>query len=112
MSQKQKLYSTTKGESFQDNVTNKIIIHFENREIKVDWYQFKSLRQQINSVKLEEVLFDLSDQSDFLNLYIPNNPLRLTLCSFVQLKELIDGTMFSLQLNSMLCEVLGYHKTA
>jgi hypothetical protein len=31
----------------------------------------------------------------------------LTLCEIIQLRDLLDGTKFSLDLNSMLYEVLG-----
>jgi hypothetical protein len=101
------LHRTLHGNTFQCGSTNKIHIIFKDIDIALNWYGFKALRNRMKGVKLEELLFDLSDQPDSLPVHTSEKHLVFTLCDFVQFKELIDGTMFTLELRSMLFEVLG-----
>ncbi|PWJ55928.1 hypothetical protein CLV98_11222 [Dyadobacter jejuensis] len=67
----------------------------------LDFLHFRSL---INRIDLHSKLFDLSDEADYecieapcLNLYH-----KLPLCEFIQVRELVNGTHFAIELNSML----------
>lgn len=71
-------------------------------------HDFLNFRRFINKIDIRSRLFDLSDESDYefveapqLNLYH-----RLTLCELIQLRDLINGTHFALELNSLIHELI------
>ncbi|RYJ39365.1 hypothetical protein NU08_1673 [Flavobacterium anhuiense] len=53
------------------------------------------------------MLYDLSDQSDaqLIETTKRNFSRNLTICEIVQLRDLLNGTKFTLTLHSMLCSV-------
>lgn len=102
------LFQTDKGASYQCDVTNRIILKFNNFELFLRIQQFQNLRRSLNQIDIKFRLFDLSDDSDHLMVEAPmvNFQKRLTLCEIIQLRELINGTYFALELNSVLHELL------
>ncbi len=104
----EELFQTAKGTSFQCDITNRIILRFDTFELGLRIQQFQCLRRSLNQVDIKGKLFDLSDESDHWVVEAPmvNFHKTLTLCEMIQLRELVNGTYFALQLNSMLCQIL------
>lgn len=102
------LFQTDKGISYQCDASNRIVLKFESFELKLRIQQFQHLRRSLNQIDIKSCLFDLSDESDHLLVEAPmvNFQKHLTLCEIIQLRELVNGTYFSLELNSFLHEVL------
>lgn len=71
-------------------------------------HDFLNFRRFINKIDIQSRLFDLSDESDYEFVEAPqvNVYQKLTLCELIQLRELVNGTHFAIELNSMLHEVL------
>lgn len=103
------LYSTSKGKAFQCDLTNSIVLHFKDYTWKFSVSDFLLFRKHIHAVDLRELLFNLSDECDFVSLNHArlSASVTLTLCDLIQLRELVDGTRFSLELVSLIHEVLG-----
>ncbi|KAA6432825.1 hypothetical protein FEM33_24090 [Dyadobacter flavalbus] len=102
------LFSTAKGHSFQCDLTSKVILHFGEIQASFRIQDFLNFRRLINAIDIHSRIFDLSDESDYefveaprLNIYH-----KLTLCELIQLRELVNGTFFAIELNSMLHEIL------
>ncbi len=105
----EELFQTSKGISYQCDVTNRIILKFDNFELNLRIQQFQCLRRSLNQIDIRGRLFDLSDDSDHFFVEAPMVSFRekLTLCEIIQLRELVNGTYFALELNSMLHKLLG-----
>lgn len=103
------LYSTNKGKSFQCDLTNSIEIHFKEYSWRFPVADFLVFRKQLNAVDVKKLLFNLSDECDFVSVHHTklSSPVTLTLCDLIQLRDLIDGTKFSLEVVSLVHEVLG-----
>jgi hypothetical protein len=103
------LYQNTKGTTWQCDVTNRIFMRFGDSVTAFRVQDFLNFRRKVNSVDIHEMIFNLSDDYDFELIEAPRNNFssQLTLCEIIQLRDLLDGTKFSLDLNSMLYEVLG-----
>lgn len=103
------LYSTSKGASYQCDLTNSIKVEFKEYSWKFSVADFILFRKSINAVDVKKLIFNLSDECDYVSLQHVklSTAVTLTLCDLIQLRELIDGTKFSLELVSMIYEVLG-----
>lgn len=103
------LYSTSKGRALQCDLTSSIILHFKDFTWKFSVSDFLLFRKHIHAVDVKELLFNLSDECDFVSLRHARlaSAVTLTLCDLIQLRELVDGTKFSLELVSLIHEVLG-----
>jgi hypothetical protein len=103
------LYCTAKGRSSQCDLTNTLYIEFKEYTWKFSLRDFLLFRNYVRAVDLKELIFDLSDESDVVSLHHARlaTTYTLTLCDLIQLRELVDGTKFSLELVSMIHEVLG-----
>ena len=102
------LFSTAKGFSLQCDLTAKIILHFGEMQASFRIQDFLNFRRFINNIDIHSKIFDLSDDSDYefveapqLNIYH-----KLTLCELIQLRELVNGTHFAIELNSLLHQLL------
>lgn len=102
------LFSTAKGYSVQCDLTSRIILHFGEIQAPFKILDFLNFRRFINSIDIHSKLFDLSDESDYEFVEVPrlNMGHKMTLCEVIQLRELVNGTHFAIELNSMLHEVL------
>ncbi|WP_373512616.1 DUF6686 family protein [Persicitalea sp.] len=109
MQQTNELYRTTKGTSWQCDLTNRIHLQFGEMEVAFKMRDFSAFRRKIQAVDIQERLYDLSDEGDFEVIEAPQQglSLQLTLCDLIQLRDLLNGTKFALQLNSLLHEALG-----
>ncbi len=105
----EELFQTSKGVSYQCDTTNRIILKFDSFELSLRIQQFQCIRRSLNQIDIKGRLFDLSDESDhfFVEAPMTNFRKKLTLCEIIQLRELVNGTYFALELNSMLCKLLG-----
>ncbi len=102
------LFETEKGYSYQCDTTNSIIIDFAGFISSYKVQDFLIFQRKVNSVNILEMLYDLSDQADvqLIETTKKNFSHKLNICEIVQLRELLNGTKFSLNLHSMLCDVL------
>jgi len=102
------LFSTAKGYSVQCDLTSRIILHFGDIKAPFKILDFLNFRRFINSIDIRSKIFDLSDESDYEFVEVPrlNMGHKMTLCEVIQLRELVNGTHFAIELNSMLHEVL------
>jgi hypothetical protein len=102
------LFSTAKGFSVQCDLTSKIILHFGDLKASFKIRDFLNFRRVVNNIDIRSKIFDLSDESDYEFVEAPQLNLhhKLTLCELVQLRELVNGTHFAIELNSMLHELL------
>lgn len=84
-------------------------MHFKEYTWRFTLSDFLIFRKNIHAVDLRELLFNLSDECDFVSLHHARlaSAVTLTLCDLIQLRELVDGTRFSLELVSLIHEVLG-----
>jgi len=102
------LFSTAKGYSVQCDLTSRIILHFGEIKAPFKITDFLNFRRFINSIDIHSKIFDLSDESDYEFVEAPqlNIGHKMTLCEVIQLRELVNGTHFAIELNSMLHQVL------
>jgi hypothetical protein len=102
------LFSTAKGYSVQCDLTSRIILHFGEIKAPFKILDFLNFRRFINSIDIHSRIFDLSDESDYEFVEAPqlNIGHKMTLCEVIQLRELVNGTHFAIELNSMLHQVL------
>lgn len=102
------LFSTAKGYSVQCDLTSRIILHFGEIKASFKILDFLNFRRFINSIDIHSKIFDLSDESDYEFVEVPrlNVGHKMTLCEVIQLRELVNGTHFAIELNSMLHQVL------
>lgn len=108
MNTQNELFSTAKGYSVQCDLTSRIILHFGEIQAPFKIQDFLNFRRFINSIDIHSKIFDLSDESDYELVEAPRLNLahKMTLCEVIQLRELVNGTHFAIELNSMLHEVL------
>jgi hypothetical protein len=104
------LYGNDKGETWQCDLTNSIGLQFGDWQVRFSARDFLTFCRHVNQFDIRALLFDLSDACDYQMVEAPKNALshRLTLCELIQLRDLVNGTKFALELESMLHEVLGY----
>jgi len=102
------LFETEKGYSYQCDLTNSIIINFVDIVSSYRIQDFLIFQRKVNSVDILNMLYDLSDQSDaqLIETTKRNFSRNLTICEIVQLRELLNGTKFTLNLHSILYSTL------
>lgn len=102
------LFETEKGYSYQCDTTNSIILDFAGSISKYKVQDFLVFQRKVNSVDVLNMLYDLSDKADLqlIETTKRNFSHKLTICEIVQLRELLNGTKFTLNLHSMLSDVL------
>jgi hypothetical protein len=103
------LFETEKGYSYQCDLTNSIIINFVDTVSSYKIHDFLIFQKKVSNVDILNMLYDLSDQSDaqLIETTKRNFSRNLTICEIVQLRELLNGTKFTLNLHSMLCNILN-----
>ncbi|WP_417939249.1 hypothetical protein [Flavobacterium sp. RS13.1] len=101
------LFETEKGYSYQCDLTNSIIINFIDTLSSYKIHDFLIFQRKVNSVDILDMLYDLSDHADaqLIETTKKNFSRNLTICEIVQLRELLNGTKFTLSLHSMLCNI-------
>ncbi|MCG9792114.1 hypothetical protein [Flavobacterium algicola] len=102
------LFETANGYSYQCDLTNSIFINFVGTTSSYKVQDFLIFQRKVNSVLILDMLYDLSDQSDaqLIENTKRNFSRTLTICEIVQLRELLNGTKFTLNLHSLLNVVL------
>lgn len=103
------LFENKKGYSYQCELTNTIVVNFEGNTTSYKIKDFLIFQRMVNRVDILDMLYNLSDDCDFTLIEATkrNFSKQLTICEIVQLRELLNGTKFTLVLNSMLHEVLN-----
>lgn len=112
MKTQNELFSTAKGYSVQCDLTSRIILHFGEIQASFKIQDFLNFRRFINSIDIHSKIFDLSDESDYEFVEVPRLDMghKMTLCEVIQLRELVNGTHFAIELNSMLHQILYSEK--
>lgn len=102
------LFETEKGFSYQCDITNSIVLDFGGTVSKYKVQDFLIFQRKVNSVDVLNMLYDLSDKADLqlIETTKRNFSHKLTICEIVQLRELLNGTKFTLNLHSILSDVL------
>ena len=102
------LFSTSKGFSFQCDISSRIVVNFGEMQASFRIQDFIGFRRFINQIDIHSRIFDLSDESDYEFVEAPqlNIYQKLTLCELIQLRDLVNGTHFAIELNSLLHELL------
>lgn len=103
------LYRTEKGVVWQCDLTDTLVLQFGDRQARLKVHDFASFRRKVNRIDIQAMLFDLSDACDAHLIEAPKNGVsyRLTLCELIQLRDLLNGAKFALDLGSLLHETLG-----
>lgn len=103
------LYRNEKGIAWQCDLTNTIVVQFGHWHTQLKVQDFAIFRRKVNSIDIRAMLFDLSDACDAHLIESPKNGFsyQLTLCELIQLRDLLNGAKFALDLASMLHETLG-----
>lgn len=101
------LFETEKGYSYQCDLTNSIVINFTDTVSSYKIQDFLIFQRKVNSVDILDMLYDLSDHADvqLIETTKKNFSRNLTICEIVQLRELLNGTKFTISLHSMLCRI-------
>jgi hypothetical protein len=104
--QVEELYRNAKGCTYQCDLTNRVVLQFGAYVSAFKFHDFRSFCQKVNSVNIHEMIFNLADEYDFQAIQTPScqQTYRLSLCELVQLRDLLNGTKFTLELNSLLHE--------
>lgn len=102
------LYKNSKGEVYQCDRSNRIILIFQNLSVQFRIQDFVKFRRDINKVDIKGKLMDISDECDYELISTPqyNISEKLTLCELIQLRDLVNGAQFALDLNSLLHQIL------
>lgn len=92
----------------QCDITSRVILHFGEMQASFRIQDFLNFRRLINAIDIHSRIFDLSDESDYEFVEAPklNIYQKLTLCELIQLRELVNGTFFAIELNSILHQIL------
>lgn len=102
------LYKNTKGDVHQCDRTNRIVLNFQNLQVQFKIQDFVKFRRDVNKVDIKSKLLDISDECDYELIQTPqyNISEKLTLCELIQLRDLVNGAQFALDLNSLLHQIL------
>lgn len=102
------LYQNAKGVVTQCDLTNRIILNFGPLKAKFKIQDFVKFRREVNKIDIISKLLDISDDCDYEYIQTPqyNISERLPLCDLIQLRDLVNGAQFSLDLNSLLHQLL------
>lgn len=102
------LYSNTKGITYQCDRTNRIILQFGEARVAFRIADFVTFRRQVDSVDIHTMIFNTDDAYDVEVIDAPRSGhlFVLTLCDLIALRDLLAGTRFALDLNSLLYERL------
>lgn len=100
------LYSNPKGSTFQCDATNRIIVEFDDVQVALRIRDFLTFKRKVDSVDLHTMIFNTDDAYDVEIIRAPrtDHSFVLTLCDLVALRDLLNGTRFTLELNSLLNE--------
>jgi hypothetical protein len=104
----QELFQTAKGVASQCDITDRIHIRFGDVQADFRIHEFLNFRRAINSIDIKSKLFNLSDDCDFQYLESPRQTFtrHFSLCELIQIRELVNGAHFALELNSIIREAL------
>ncbi len=104
----QELFQTPKGAAFQCDVTDRIYVRFGDMQADFRIHEFLNFRRAVNSIDIKSKLFNLSDECDFQYLEAPRQTFtrHFSLCELIQIRELVNGAHFALELNSIIREAL------
>jgi hypothetical protein len=102
------LYQNAKGIVTQCDLSNRIILNFGPLKTKFKIQDFIKFRREVNKIDIISKLLDISDECDYEYIQTPqyNISERLPLCDLIQLRDLVNGAQFALDLNSLLHQLL------
>ncbi|MFC5408543.1 hypothetical protein ACFPMF_04445 [Larkinella bovis] len=100
------LFANAKGATFQCDTTNRIIIQFGETRVSLRISDFLTFKKRVDSVDIHTMIFNTDDAYDVEVIDAPrtNHLFVLNLCDLIALRELLAGTRFMLDLNTLLNE--------
>jgi hypothetical protein len=109
MKNKNLLFETKKGRCYQCDFTDSVVLIFNEKQSSYTLKEFLVFRRMVNSVAIVDMIYDLSDNCDarLIETCKRNFSSTLKICEIIQLRELLNGTKFIIQLNSILHEILN-----
>lgn len=102
----QELYRNEKGAVYQCDASRRFILAFWDTHTSFSARDFLQFRRMVQSVDLRQMALHTDDAYD-VEILTPPRTERcyvLTLCEVVQLRDLLNGAMLMLELNSLLRE--------
>lgn len=98
------LFSSKFGSVNQNFLERKLEVSFSDRTFKMCITDFLLQRARINAIKIDKLLFDLSDEADYFRFSLPKSSIALdiTIEELIQLKDLLNGAMYMLELQTIL----------
>ncbi|GAB3325159.1 hypothetical protein GCM10027299_22950 [Larkinella ripae] len=102
------LFANSKGVSYQCDTTNRIVIQFGEARVSLRISDFLTFKKRVDSVDIHTMIFNTDDAYDVEVIDAPRTDhlFVLSLCDLIALRDLLAGTRFSLDLNTLLNERL------
>ncbi len=103
----EKIYATNNGRIDQSDQLHCFFLHFQGTEIKLPPCSLIALKAKLNALNLEQLLLTDDQTSDIEVISVCNRErfLILSLEQLIELKDLIAGTFFMLELNNLVHSV-------
>ncbi|MRS63788.1 hypothetical protein [Larkinella terrae] len=100
------LFANTKGTTYQCDTTNRIIIQFGETRVSLRITDFLTFKKRVDSVDIHTMIFNTDDAYDVEVIDAPRTGhlFVLSLCDLIALRDLLAGTRFVLDLNTLLNE--------
>lgn len=102
----QEVFRTDKGVVYQCDATNRLVLEFWGTHTPLSARDFAHFRRLVETVDVRQMALSTSAAHD-VEILAPLHSERcyvLTLCEIIQLRELLQGAKFMLELNSMILE--------
>jgi hypothetical protein len=102
------LYQNQIGGTYQCDLTNRIFVTFNGVLTAFRAQDFLLFKRRVDGVDIHEMIFNLDDAYDVEVIESPRreHTFVLTLCELIHLRDLLAGTKFALDLNTLLHERL------
>ncbi|MFD1140028.1 hypothetical protein ACFQ4C_02875 [Larkinella insperata] len=102
------LFANAKGTTYQCDTTNRILIQFGEARVSLRISDFMTFKKRVDSVDIHTMIFNTDDAYDVEVIDAPRTDhlFVLNLCDLIALRDLLAGTRFVLDLNTLLNERL------
>ncbi|MVM37642.1 hypothetical protein GO730_08575 [Spirosoma sp. HMF3257] len=102
----QLVFQTDKGTVYQCDRTNRLILSFWGTNTPLSARDFSQFRRMVQTVNIHQMALstEAADEVEIFTLPRLDRCYVLTLCEILHLRELLNGAVFTLELNSILRE--------
>ena len=102
------VFTTSAGKVYQSDRERALFVDFGGKIAKFSFPCLKSLKGELNSIDIENMLIDLSrPEFEFLTIATSEHCYVLSVLDIIQFRELVDGTFVMFQLNNILHDCLN-----